>query len=489
MEAIGLGVGVVGLAGLFSACVDCLQLIQQGRYLGKDYLLLETKFTNQRLRLVTWGRACGMTNLKGYNERLNEEELRPCIEATLLQIVNLFHDGRELQRKYGLRLEEGKTTALSASPTVNATAHWGTVGTSTFRRKFRNLKQRVERTQKQAGIRLITKWAIDDKMKFTELVQHLKDLVDDLERFTKYLGIEDRQREIIRDEVESILDVPSLEAMEEARLGATDPISDAASLRLWRLRDQYTNSGRGERTSIEDYNDTESLRSEPDGWNVMLNQPGSSERQDREVRHQIFHRVHCDTYGSRIFLDMPADKYHNDKDEWAFLDSNLASQEERCHIRGQRELPSLDAYLTQNSLLSYIVFEEYQCKCGQSTSENAFLSKFSQSIRLVSEELCTGLQKMAVGCSAQRMLPQFSQGIEMQAPYIWYYHNRHQFSRNIDASTFEVGDQVQLLVDFISRSTKNEYDKVDSFLFRRSITWQYIRYLFVSVNIDAKMGL
>ena len=62
MEAVGLGVGVVGLAGLFSACIDCFELVQRGRYHGKDFLLLETKFTNQRLRLKTWGRACGFTN-------------------------------------------------------------------------------------------------------------------------------------------------------------------------------------------------------------------------------------------------------------------------------------------------------------------------------------------------------------------------------------------------------------------------------------------
>jgi hypothetical protein len=46
MEAVGLAVGVVGLAGLFSACTDCFELVQRGRYHGKDYLLLETKFTN-----------------------------------------------------------------------------------------------------------------------------------------------------------------------------------------------------------------------------------------------------------------------------------------------------------------------------------------------------------------------------------------------------------------------------------------------------------
>lgn len=62
MEAAGLVrvLGVAGLAGLFSSCMDCFELVQHGRYLGRDYLLVETKFENLKLRFLTWGRACGL---------------------------------------------------------------------------------------------------------------------------------------------------------------------------------------------------------------------------------------------------------------------------------------------------------------------------------------------------------------------------------------------------------------------------------------------
>jgi Ras family protein A len=46
MEPIGLAVGVAGLAGLFSTCIECFNIVQRGRYLGRDYLILETKYTN-----------------------------------------------------------------------------------------------------------------------------------------------------------------------------------------------------------------------------------------------------------------------------------------------------------------------------------------------------------------------------------------------------------------------------------------------------------
>jgi hypothetical protein len=43
----------------FGSCLGCFELVKRGSYLGRDFLLLETKFDNQRLRSTTWGKACG----------------------------------------------------------------------------------------------------------------------------------------------------------------------------------------------------------------------------------------------------------------------------------------------------------------------------------------------------------------------------------------------------------------------------------------------
>jgi hypothetical protein len=127
MEAAGLAVGAVGLAGLFSACVNCFELIQLGRYLGRGYLLLETKFANQRLRLVTWGQACGIMGPHMYNPRLNDPELKERLEDSLNHIILLFKDGKELRRKYGLKSETGPPKLLLAGQqtvqTINTLAN------------------------------------------------------------------------------------------------------------------------------------------------------------------------------------------------------------------------------------------------------------------------------------------------------------------------------------------------------------------------------
>ena len=43
MEPVGLAVGIAGLAGLFTTCIECFNIVQRGRYSGRDYEILEAK--------------------------------------------------------------------------------------------------------------------------------------------------------------------------------------------------------------------------------------------------------------------------------------------------------------------------------------------------------------------------------------------------------------------------------------------------------------
>ena len=54
-EPIGLAIGVVGLAGLFSTCVECMDYISLGRDYGKDYELSLMKTILLKARLNAWG--------------------------------------------------------------------------------------------------------------------------------------------------------------------------------------------------------------------------------------------------------------------------------------------------------------------------------------------------------------------------------------------------------------------------------------------------
>lgn len=68
-EAIGLVVGFVGLAGLFSTCVDCFKLVQVYDSRSSDYEILQTMLDNQQFHFMAWGKACGFMNPDRMNSR------------------------------------------------------------------------------------------------------------------------------------------------------------------------------------------------------------------------------------------------------------------------------------------------------------------------------------------------------------------------------------------------------------------------------------
>ena len=234
MEAAGLALGVAGLAGLFSACLECYQLVQRGVTLHKDAAILMTKFENQELRLTAWGRACGLFGPEMCDARLDEPELGVRIVATLECIKTLFQDKKDLNRRYGLRLGPPPANAItltgytraSADRALNSPTKWPL---GSF---FRSKKQR-----QRFSLLNKAQWAIADREKFAELIQHLKDFNDDLEAMTRATDVPRRQRIVVEYEIEEVDDVEILEEMAMASEDDGDVVSDTASVRLERIRE------------------------------------------------------------------------------------------------------------------------------------------------------------------------------------------------------------------------------------------------------------
>ncbi|EXL65766.1 hypothetical protein FOPG_18027 [Fusarium oxysporum f. sp. conglutinans race 2 54008] len=60
METAGLVIGVAGLAGLFTSCVEALDKIQSYRTFGTDSHVLNTRFKAARARFERWGPGVGI---------------------------------------------------------------------------------------------------------------------------------------------------------------------------------------------------------------------------------------------------------------------------------------------------------------------------------------------------------------------------------------------------------------------------------------------
>ena len=76
MEAVGFTVGVVGLVGTFTACVDCFDYVRIGRRLGRDYETSVIKLDLIRLRFTRWGEAAGFGEI---DEAVASSQIKQCL--------------------------------------------------------------------------------------------------------------------------------------------------------------------------------------------------------------------------------------------------------------------------------------------------------------------------------------------------------------------------------------------------------------------------
>src|ERR1700712_5460660 len=101
-EPVGATLGVLGLAGLFTVCVNCFDYVQSGRAIGKDCALIDNQLSAIRLRLFAWGKTTGLTNPTGYDHRLDDFRWRQHVRQQLSGISLLFLDSVKLIRRYEL---------------------------------------------------------------------------------------------------------------------------------------------------------------------------------------------------------------------------------------------------------------------------------------------------------------------------------------------------------------------------------------------------
>ncbi|KAH7408750.1 prion-inhibition and propagation-domain-containing protein [Phaeosphaeria sp. MPI-PUGE-AT-0046c] len=492
MEAVGLGIGLVGLVGLFSACIDCFELVERGRYHGRDYLLLETKFTNQRLRLRTWGQACGFTHERAHDadDICGDEEVRASLEATLAHLLALLRDGQALTTKYGLKRDQTSQGLFSVGPVKIGALVPNRLMSGRVGQRLQELGESVYRTQKQSKITTKAKWAITDKAKFSELVQHLKDLIDDLEGLTRWLAVPERQRKIIQLEVESISDIDTLETMEEARVGRLDIVSDAASIRLWELRDRYLEDVTGRSPPIAQRLFHASNGPSDDGWHDISRDAWSPPDHNTDGCYRVFHKVNCPHVPDAVYLDAPSysTRTHNDH-QWIVLDSERPAANFRAlHLCGRRPVLDLEAFQAQNRRISFVILKKYDCQHDGSQGEGQAPDTSGQSIYLWSSDLHKALTDVLSETLPAIQLERFKLRSELQAPYPWFYRSRRQLGIARDESSISTTTKhdVGTLFEAISTAMADEYAAVDALISEGCMTWEFLSYIFAPGDIVLK---
>ncbi|KAH7124619.1 prion-inhibition and propagation-domain-containing protein [Dactylonectria macrodidyma] len=92
MEPFGLAVGIAGLAGLFSSCLEAVEKVQSYRSFGADSQVLDTQFKAEKLRFEQWGRQVGFdrgTPSADHHQALDDPDISSAVRDLLLIIDNI----------------------------------------------------------------------------------------------------------------------------------------------------------------------------------------------------------------------------------------------------------------------------------------------------------------------------------------------------------------------------------------------------------------
>lgn len=233
MEAVGLAVGVLSIAGLFTSYIENFNIIVRGKSFGEDFDLLCTQLSLQQVRLVIWGESLNLVpssdepRRSPYDYASRQPPIKEPIEAALNHLLKLLNRADVIAERYALEdVDRGQRQDL-----VNSK------GMMVFRETFDRFKRRIRKQQQQSSKWRVTCWAVHDFGRFKELVENITKILDALESITTSLGVLARQRALLTVEIESLSDHSSIVLLQRVGASPDAPASlrnasDAASVRL-----------------------------------------------------------------------------------------------------------------------------------------------------------------------------------------------------------------------------------------------------------------
>ena len=234
MEAVGLAISAISLASLFTECIECLDLIEVARSSERHLNTQVCKFNIIKRQFMVWGESVGLLSPdEGRHSILDQIEGHREIKNALQEISVLFRDVEELKNRYGVDLELAKADESTGCLEISKRR-------KDFFRKAPLVEffTRLAIHQRKSTIITKTRWAIRDSKKFEAFVETLDWFV------TKLINIEVshethlRREMAVREEVESIVDLPTLTTMEQVCRGSNRSWAAAA-----RIQSDHVSSG------------------------------------------------------------------------------------------------------------------------------------------------------------------------------------------------------------------------------------------------------
>ncbi|KAG8525596.1 uncharacterized protein KY384_009240 [Bacidia gigantensis] len=207
-EAAGLAIGAIGLAVLFTTCVEGLEYINLGRNHGRDFEMSMTKLLLLKARLSAWGEVLQVTQEGEENIMLRDRwlEEKETVGRCLVGVQSMFDESDQMESRYGLKRESSDQPSSSLQEQRS----------KAFQQIEDKFNSVVRRRQESVSIPKKTRWAIHDKKKFDSLIADLAFFIDGLEDLGDRLQMLSLQQRLVELEVQEITDTESMSLMEDA---------------------------------------------------------------------------------------------------------------------------------------------------------------------------------------------------------------------------------------------------------------------------------
>jgi len=202
-EAVGLTIGSVALASLFTTCVDCFEYVQLGRQFGTNYQRSLLKLDIVKLRLSRWAGAVNESQ-QHYNVAIGSANEAQKVQEILGEIIELFANAEKVSAKYKMKAKPGDLVAYN----VNADLE------PDVRSMHNKMRELAIKRQKRSSFAQKAAWALYEEKHFNRLIEDVTTLVDGLvELFPATQG---RLQQLSLEEAQEMKEEPSLGVLEEA---------------------------------------------------------------------------------------------------------------------------------------------------------------------------------------------------------------------------------------------------------------------------------
>jgi len=181
MEPIGL---TLSITGLFAASLNVLDRISAAKSYGKDYQIFITKVKTERLKLLLWGQAVGLTpatdGISASPQQLQDPRIEDAVCELLTWSVQLFEDSEKVKRRHN---SSGSSTRAFIALLPRRSSTTRQISAMTIDNAHENL-----RIRHKASTMMKIRWAISGKRKSEKLLEDLSYFVNKLHELVPTSG-------------------------------------------------------------------------------------------------------------------------------------------------------------------------------------------------------------------------------------------------------------------------------------------------------------